>query len=49
MQKGKHCKPFDFFSFGTKNRFTYLKDHYIASINRLKIDKNSTIQQKNYC
>ena len=40
MQKGTDQRSFNFFSFGTQNQFAHLKVYYIASINRLKIDKN---------
>ena len=50
MQKGTDQRSFNFFSFGTQNQFAHLKVYYIASINRLKIDKNWTIEQeKHYC
>ena len=47
IQKDANRRPFDSFAFDTQNQFAYLKVYYIASINRLKIEKNSTIQQKN--
>ena len=42
MQKGTDQRPLDFFSFDTQNQYAYLKVYYIASINRLNIDNNST-------
>ena len=47
MQKGTDQRLFGFFTFDTQNQFAYLKVHYIALINWLKIDKNSTFWQKN--